>query len=205
MRAHQAVFPIETMARLFKVSLSALQSQIIGARLCNEGRLSCSEAGSLLLCILGGYRKGASRARLHRIGWPAGLPPHWNPRQRRLRSMASESRKTTKTIGLRLTPIEHELVLDAATSVGLGPSTFAREAILARASAPVSPRRRNRDALRIQVGNWTGQATRIGNDLNQLAKHASQGGRVDAGALDALHAEIRALHEAVLTVAGSSG
>lgn len=119
--------------------------------------------------------------------------------------MASESRKTTITIGLRLTPIEHKLVLDAATSAGVGPSTLAREAVLARVSAPVPPRRRKRDGLRAQVGHWTGEANRVGSALSQLAQYAKQGGCVDAAGLDALRAEIRALHEAVLTVTGSTG
>lgn len=119
--------------------------------------------------------------------------------------MASESRKATITIGLRLTPIEHQLVLDAAAAAGVGPSTLAREAVLALANAPVPPRRRKRDGLRVEVGRWAGEAAKLGNNLNQLAKHANQGGRVDAVALDALQVEIRALHEAVLTAAGSSG
>lgn len=119
--------------------------------------------------------------------------------------MASESRKATVTIGLRLTPIEHKMVLDAAASAGVGPSTLAREAVLALANAPLPPRRRKRDGLRVEVGRWAGEAAKLGNNLNQLARHANTGGRVDAAALDALQAEIRALHEAVLTAAGSSG
>ena len=119
--------------------------------------------------------------------------------------MASECRKATVTIGLRLTPIEHKMVLDAAASAGVGPSTLAREAVLALANAPLPPRRRKRDGLRVEVGRWAGEAAKLGNNLNQLAKHANQGGRVDAVALDALAGEIRALHEAVLTAAGSSG
>jgi hypothetical protein len=113
----------------------------------------------------------------------------------------SESRKATLTVGLRLTPVEHAMVLQAAEAAGVGPSTYAREAVLAQANLPLPPRRQQRDGLRVALGPWTRETSKLGNNLNQLARHAHQGGRVDAQALADLTAAVRALHAAVLQAA----
>lgn len=109
----------------------------------------------------------------------------------------SETRQRTASVSARLLPAERRAIDAAAEAAGCGPGTWARETLTRAAGAPVPPRRAARTDLARAVGRWTGEAGKIGNNLNQLSRHAHQGGRVDAAALDRLTAEVRALHSAV--------
>ncbi len=110
----------------------------------------------------------------------------------------SESRKRTATVSARLLPAERQAMDNAAEAAGLAIATWAREALLKAAGAPVPPRNAARTDLARAVGRWTGQIGQIGNLLNQLARHAHQGGRVDPNALKVLTASVRELHSTVL-------
>ncbi len=109
----------------------------------------------------------------------------------------SETRQRTESVSARLLPSERAAVECAAEAAGCGPGTWARETLTRAAGVPVPPRNAARTDLARAVGRWTGQAGQLGNLLNQLARHANSGGRVDPDALDRLTAEVRALHSAV--------
>ena len=101
------------------------------------------------------------------------------PRRRR-----SETRQRTASVSARLLPAEREAIERAAEAAGCGPGTWARETLTRAAGAPVPPRSAARTDLARAIGRWTGQAGQLGNLLNQLARHANSGGRVDQLALE---------------------
>lgn len=119
------------------------------------------------------------------------------PRRRR-----SETRQRTAAVTARLLPAERGAIDAAAAAAGCGSGTWAREVLTRAAGQPVPARQAARTDLARAVGRWTGQAGQIGNLLNQLARYAHEGGRVDASSLDRLTAEIRALHAAVVAREG---
>ena len=116
------------------------------------------------------------------------------PRRRR-----SETRQRTASICTRLLPSERAAIVAAAEASGCGPGTWAREILTRAAGAPVPARRAARTDLARAIGTWTGEAGKIGNLLNQCARHAHLGGRVDSDALDRLTAAVRALHVVVVS------
>lgn len=87
----------------------------------------------------------------------------------------SSSRQKTVTTSLRLTP-EERAVLDAVASAeGIGPSAFARVAVLRSAGMPATPRRRRRAELATLVQPILGELSRIGNNINQISRHLNSG------------------------------
>lgn len=114
------------------------------------------------------------------------------------RCRRSETRQRTSTVSTRLLPVERQVIDTAAEATGLAVATWAREALLAAARAPVPPRKAVRTELAKAIGSWTGQVGKIGNLLNQMAVHAHQGGRVDPRALDNIRASVLDLHAAVI-------
>nr|WP_228872033.1 plasmid mobilization relaxosome protein MobC [Roseibium aggregatum] len=73
------------------------------------------------------------------------------------------------------------------------------------AGAQIPPRRAARTDLARALGRWTGEAGKLGNNLNQLARHAHQGGRVDVAALDRLIVAVRELHAVVVSHENGGG
>lgn len=121
------------------------------------------------------------------------------------RRRRSETRQRTASVSARLLPSERAAIERAAEADGAAVATWTREALLHVAGAPVPPRRAARTDLARAVGRWTGQAGQLGNNLNQLARHANSGGRVDPDALDRLAAEVRSLHTAVTSYESDGG
>lgn len=111
----------------------------------------------------------------------------------------SESRQRTASVSTRLLPAERQALERAAEASDVPLQTWAREVLLRAAGAPIPPRRAARTDLARAVGLWTGEAGKIGNNLNQLSRHAHQGGRVDLDALDRLTVAVRELHAAVVS------
>jgi hypothetical protein len=93
----------------------------------------------------------------------------------------------------------------AAEAAGMAIATWAREVLLKAAGASVPPRQAARTDLARAVGRWTGQIGQIGNLLNQLTRHAHQGGRVDPDALGALADAVRGLHATVTAEKAGGG
>lgn len=122
------------------------------------------------------------------------------PRRRR-----SETRRRTESVSARLLPSERAAIEAAAEASGCGIGTWAREMLTHAAGAPVPPRRAARTDLARAIGSWTGEAGKIGNNLNQLSRHANQGGRVDPDALERLTAAVRDLHAVVVSHENGGG
>lgn len=108
-------------------------------------------------------------------------------------------RRRGKTLRIRISDQEREAIDRAASASALGPSTFARMAtVQAAGRKPAPPPRRRPDSHSVALGRWTGELSRIGGNLNQLAHAANTGSQVDAAALEALRVVILELRETVL-------
>jgi hypothetical protein len=103
------------------------------------------------------------------------------------------------TTTLRLNPDERAALDAAADAAGLGPCSYARKAVMRAVGRSVSVRRRP-DILARTIGQALGDLGRIGNLLNQLARHAHIGGHVPAQALDGCKAELTRLTAAVMAL-----
>lgn len=112
---------------------------------------------------------------------------------------SSDARQKTTTTTFRMTPTERAAVATAADAAGMGPSTFARVSVL-RAAGREAPIQKRRDAIAAVIAPALGQLGRIGNNLNQLTRHAHIGGRVDSESLIRLRDEAERLTLAVLAL-----
>lgn len=93
------------------------------------------------------------------------------------------------TTTLRLNPDERPALDAAAEAAGLGPCSYARRAVMASVGRSASVRRRP-DSLARAIGQALGDLGRIGNLLNQMARHAHVGGHVSGQALDGCKREL---------------
>jgi hypothetical protein len=109
----------------------------------------------------------------------------------------SDARQKTTTTSFRMTPAERATVVAAADAAGMGPSTFARVSVL-HAAGREAPIRKRRDAIATVIAPVLGELGRVGNNLNQLTRHAHVGGRVDSESLTRLCDETERLTMAVL-------
>ena len=82
------------------------------------------------------------------------------------RGYAGEYR--TRSIGIKLTPAERAELESAAKARGAGLSEYVRDLCLRRSAAAVAGATRNPDAKAL-----ADQLSRIGNNLNQIAKVAN--------------------------------
>lgn len=112
----------------------------------------------------------------------------------------TETRKKEFTTTLRLDADEREALRRAAEAAGVGPSTFARLATLRAAGRKAEPPHR-RDPKAVERAPILGELGRWGSNLNQLSRHAHQGGRVDAAALDELTAAVEILTKEIMAQA----
>lgn len=111
----------------------------------------------------------------------------------------SNNRQKTTTTTFRMTPDERVAVVAAADAVGMGPSSFARASVL-RAAGREAPVQKRRDVIAVVIAPALGQLGKIGNNLNQLTRHAHVGGRVDSESLTHLRDETERLTHAVLAL-----
>jgi hypothetical protein len=111
----------------------------------------------------------------------------------------SNVRQKTTTTSFRMTPTERAAVASAADAAGMGPSTFARISVL-RAAGREAPVQKRRDAIATVIAPVLGELGRVGNNLNQLTRHAHIGGRVDPESLNHLRNEAERLTAAVLAL-----
>lgn len=106
---------------------------------------------------------------------------------------------TTTTTTFRLTPDERAALDAAADEAGLGPSSYCRRAVMAAVGRTTRVRPRP-DATARAIGQALGDLGRVGNVINQLARHAHHGGLVSAAALATVQAELACLTTAVLAL-----
>ena len=99
-----------------------------------------------------------------------------------------------RPLSFKLRPDEVVSLRDAASAAGLGPSTYAAEAVRrAIGTARRRPLPQKPSDLVVALREATVAVNRIGHLANQLARYAHLGGRVDAIALDRLRAELAAI------------
>lgn len=111
----------------------------------------------------------------------------------------SNVRQKTTTTSFRMTPAERIAIATAADAAGMGPSSFARMSVL-RAAGREVPVQKRRDAIATVIAPVLGELGRVGNNLNQLTRHAHVGGRVDSASLSQLRDEAERLTVAVLSL-----
>ena len=105
----------------------------------------------------------------------------------------------TTTTTLRLTADERAALDVAAEASGLGPCSYARRAVMAAVGRDANVRRRG-DGVARAIGAALGDLGRVGNVVNQFARHAHVGGRVPADALASVRLELARLTAAVLAL-----
>lgn len=103
------------------------------------------------------------------------------------------------TTTIHMTADERAALDAAAEAAGIGPSSYARRAVMRSVGRDAAVRRRP-DGLAHAVGRALGDLGRVGNLLNQMARHAHVGGRVPAKALDGCRLELARLTAAVLAL-----
>ena len=113
----------------------------------------------------------------------------------------SESRKASVVRAVRLTPDQAAGIDTAATARGIGPSAFAKDAILRAANLPVPARARRRDVQAEALGPLLVALSRVGANVNQIAAKLHSTNVVDTKALAVASHHLGAIHEAVLKLA----
>lgn len=106
---------------------------------------------------------------------------------------------TSSTTTLRLTAAERAALDAAADAAGLGPSSYARREVM-RSVGCEAPVRRRPDGAAQAIGRLLGEAGRIGNNLNQLARAGNRGVAIPAEALAAVQIELARLTAAVMSL-----
>lgn len=105
----------------------------------------------------------------------------------------------TSTTTIRLTVGERAALDAAADAAGLGPSSYARRAVMRSVGREAVVRRRP-DGIAQALGRALGDLGRVGNLLNQMTRHTHVGGRVPAEALAAVRGELATLTAAVMSL-----
>ncbi len=114
----------------------------------------------------------------------------------------SQTRQRTKGAMVRLTPAESAALHDRARAAGLSTGAYLRACALgdsgprAKRAPPV-----NRELLADALASLN----RVGNNLNQIAKHLNTGGHPDRAAMAEARAELAALIEILLESVGRGG
>lgn len=113
--------------------------------------------------------------------------------------MGTETRRTTQSTTIRLTPDDHAVLAAAAEAAGVGPSTFARIATLDAAGGRRPEIRKRPDPVRRDLAQVLGALGRIGNNVNQVARVANATGDVSSIlAVHGLRDQLAELTQAVL-------
>lgn len=104
----------------------------------------------------------------------------------------------SKTMTIRLSEQERMALEAAAEAARIGPCALARRTVVEQLGLPRPIAQRRPDASAVAVRKALGELGRIGNNVNQLARHAHVGGRVDCQVLAAVRSELEALTMAVM-------
>ena len=110
------------------------------------------------------------------------------------------SPRTTTTTTLRLSADERAALDRAAETAGLGPSAFARLAVVRAAGGkPTAPRRRRSDLAKA-IADGLGEFARIGNNWNQVARRLNAGGTAEVAELAGIRAALERATLALLAL-----
>lgn len=115
-----------------------------------------------------------------------------------LEDVAAELSMASRTMTIRLSEQERIALETAAEAARNGPCALARRTVVERLGLPRPSAQRRPDPHAVAVGKALGELGRIGNNVNQLARHAHVGGRVDNRILAAVRSELEALTLAVM-------
>jgi Bacterial mobilisation protein (MobC) len=96
------------------------------------------------------------------------------------RNDASERR--TARLNIKLSPTEQAELRTSAARHGARPSAYARELLFRRSAAVVASTRRNPEAAALlpAITGLGEEISRVGNNLNQLARRANETGHITA-------------------------
>jgi Bacterial mobilisation protein (MobC) len=112
------------------------------------------------------------------------------------RSKEDAGERYTDGLRLQLTPSERAVLEQRAQTAGLTLSAFARFVLLSDLKAP-APAAYDPQAVR----NATAEVSRVGNNVNQMAKHAHQTGALpEARELRAIGTDVKAAMVALIKV-----
>jgi|SRR5580704_6934631 hypothetical protein len=112
----------------------------------------------------------------------------------------SDKRQRNRRSTLRYTYDEFDRIAAKADRAGLGFAAFVRAAALDGDSGPRAQRRPPADHVALR--QILGHCGRIGNNLNQIAKHLNAGGQINIPELKEALAAILDIRNAVLTALG---
>ena len=114
----------------------------------------------------------------------------------------SNQRQRTKTAMVRMTPEESAAILERAQNAGLSTAAYLRACALGDSG----PRAKRAPPInRALLGEALASLNRVGNNLNQIAKHLNSGGHPDSAAMTAARAELVALVAVILETLGRAG
>lgn len=111
----------------------------------------------------------------------------------------SERRRRDKVLTLRLSTEERDHIADKAEAHGLSVASFIRTAII---GSPGPRTHRRAPADKAELRRLIGEANRIGNNVNQIARHVNSGNGVDFPSLDAAISDINAIRGAIYKALG---
>lgn len=103
------------------------------------------------------------------------------------------------TTSFHISGEEREALDKAAEVAGLGPSSYARKAVMAAIGREARVHRRP-TGLAQAIGRALGELGRVGSLINQMTRHAHSGGRVPAESLASVRSELARLTAAVMAL-----
>ncbi len=111
----------------------------------------------------------------------------------------SQKRQRTKAFNIGMTEAEFAQAEDRARKAGMSNAAYGRACVLGEKG----PRAKRAPPLNHELlGEALASLNRIGNNLNQIAKHLNSGGHPDHAAMTTARAELMGLIEAILGALG---
>jgi hypothetical protein len=111
----------------------------------------------------------------------------------------TEKRVRTSHLTIRLAPDERAKIDEAASSAGLMPGSYARQALL---GGPVARPVKRRPIERRELARLLGELGHIGGNLNQIAKNLNTGVLVYEAEIGSALAALIQMRDAVMTALG---
>ena len=121
---------------------------------------------------------------------------------RKKKAHGSQQRQRLKSVRAAVTSAEYSAIQERAQNAGLSTGAYLRACALgdsgprAKRAPPVN---------RALLGEALASLNRVGNNLNQIAKHLNSGGHPDSAAMTAARAELVALVAVILETLGRAG
>lgn len=110
-------------------------------------------------------------------------------------------KRKTQAISIRLSKTERAALEQAAAAASIGPSSLARMVVIRAIGltpSPAPPPRPKPNESARELAEFLGALGKIGNNINQVARHLNSGWDADPSDLRAATAELAQLRAAVL-------